>query len=649
MKKQGVSKVIFVNEDCVIDGDDDYDVGKDEEQVWLFCPEVLKGRFGVVEFGGGVRDVVVDGLVVGGFEGRVRLERVGERCCYVCGDGFVVGEMGMGGEGVLKGGLGGEVCLECLESGIECGMLCVVGGGGDKMKVLEGVLRKLVGKFVEVFGGSAVGGDGLVAAGNSLGSLPDLDSLNLFPEPKRVVVDMMVSAKYILPMFPHSKVVLENHALVVNGDEIVAILSVSAAENKYAPRHRTSRPNHVLLPGFVNTHTHTGLTLLRGCADDQPLLAWLHKTIWPVENEFIKEEGFCYDGALLSAAEMIRGGVTTFADMYWFSDAACRAVMDCGIRASIGMILIGFPSTYAASEDEYLNHGHDIFERYESHANLHFTYSPHAPYTVSDATWERIGGLAKDKSIPIHTHLHETIEECHASESLMTSSPCCHQSLHKMRPLANFHRMGLLDQHLLAAHMVHLNDEEMILLASKKESVHISHCPSSNAKLASGFAPIAKLLSHGVNVALGTDSAASNNSLDILSEMKFAALTAKNVAQDPTAVPAQVALEMATVNGGKALGLKIGALREGWKADLVCMEVGTHERNSPYFDLCSALVYSSSREDVTDVWIGGKRVLKDGKHVTIDAKDVANRAAKWKAKISGYIKEMREKELKVAN
>jgi 5-methylthioadenosine/S-adenosylhomocysteine deaminase len=402
----------------------------------------------------------------------------------------------------------------------------------------------------------------------------------------------------------------------------------------YAPRLRLDRMKHVILPGLINSHTHTGMTLMRGKADDEPLSKWLQETVWPIEMAFVASDGFCEDGAMLAVAEMVRGGVTTFCDMYWFPEAAARVALQTGMRAVLGMIIIGFPSAYAGSIDEYLSKGASMMEEHANETRLHFAYAPHAPYTVPDDAWMRIKNLSDSSGLRIHTHLHETRDECAASASLNRDSMSCHQSEHAMRPIANFHRMGLLNKRLIAAHMTQLTDEEIALCAEFR--VNIAHCASSNAKLASGFCPIHKLLDAGVNVALGTDSAASNNSLDLFAEMKMAALVAKNVAGDATVVPAAVALRMATLNGAIALGIDdvTGSLQAGKAGDLICVAMDTHAGNSPVFDVRSALVYAASRTDVTDVFVEGAHLVKDSSFERIDEADLVRRAQSWAERIN---------------
>jgi 5-methylthioadenosine/S-adenosylhomocysteine deaminase len=441
-------------------------------------------------------------------------------------------------------------------------------------------------------------------------------------ESPKSVVDTLIAARWVIPMEPDEHVLLHYHAVVMDAGVIVSVMPIAEADALYAPRSRLERMSHVVLPGLINSHTHTGMTLMRGKGDDESLFKWLQDTVWPIEM------------AMLAAAEMLRGGVTTFCDMYWFPEAAARVAKQFGMRAVLGMIMIGFPSAYASNTEEYFSKGATMMENHANESRLHFAYAPHAPYTVPDETWERIRDLSASSGLRIHTHLHETGEECAASASLIKDSPCCHQSDQAMRPIANFHRMGLLSQRLIAAHMTQLTPEEIELCAEFR--VNIAHCPTSNAKLASGFCPVPELLAAGVNVALGTDSAASNNSLDLFAEMKIAALLAKSVSGDPTVVPAATALRMATRNGAIALGIDdvTGSLVAGKAGDLICVAVGTHAGNSPVFDVRSCLVYATSRTDVTDVFVEGARLVKDGSLECVDEADLVRRAQSWADRIN---------------
>lgn len=447
-------------------------------------------------------------------------------------------------------------------------------------------------------------------------------------------VDTVVHARWVVPMEPDESVVLPFHSVVIDSGKIVTVIPSSSVASFFAAREVVDRPHSVVMPGMVNAHTHTGMSLMRGMADDQALMPWLQETVWPVESAFTSSPGFTEDGAALAACEMARGGITTFCDMYWFPEGCVKASMRVGLRALIGLIVIGFPSSYASDIDAYLARGHEVWAKYRGEATMHFAYAPHAPYTVPDAAWERIRDLSVANGLMIHTHMHETAGECAASAALDRSDSACHQSDYALRPLANFDRMGLLNERLICAHMTQLTHEEVALCAER--GVKVVHCPCSNAKLASGFCRCDKLLAAGVTVGLGTDSAASNNKLDLFGEMRMAALMAKNVAGDPTVLPAPQALRMATRGGAEALGLEdvTGSLKCGKAADLVVIDLETHAGNTPVFDVHSAIVYAAERTDVTDVFVEGRWVVKGRKLVQVDEEEVIGKARAWAKTIS---------------
>jgi len=394
-------------------------------------------------------------------------------------------------------------------------------------------------------------------------------------------------------------VVLEDHAVAVRDGLIEAVLPRPAAEERFASYARIELSGHALIPGLVNAHTHAAMTLMRGLADDLPLMRWLEEHIWPAETKHVSPQ-FVHDGTLLACAEMLRGGITCFNDMYFFPEASLEAALEAGLRSCHGMIVIDFPSAYAADADDYLAKGLALRDRFREHPLASFCLAPHAPYTVSDASFRKIAAIAAEIDVPVHVHLHETRGEVERSVAE-----------HGARPLARLARLGLVGPSLIAVHAVHLSDEEIALLG--RHGASVAHCPSSNLKLASGFAPVAKLAAAGVNLALGTDGAASNNRLDLLGEMRLAALLAKAVAQDAGALPAHAALRAATLGGAAALGLeaRIGSIVPGKAADLVAIRYD-HPALEPCYDPASHLVYAAGREQVSDVWVGGRQLLKGG-------------------------------------
>ena len=399
------------------------------------------------------------------------------------------------------------------------------------------------------------------------------------------------------------------------------MLPSGEAERRFEAREHVRLGRHALIPGLVNLHTHAAMTLLRGLADDLPLMAWLRDHIWPAESKHVSPE-FVYDGTLLACAEMLRGGVTCFNEMYFFPEAAARAALDSGMRAALGIIAFEFPTSYAADADDYIAKGLAARDALKEEPLLSFCMAPHAPYTVSDRTFAKVVTIAEELDLPIHTHLHETRAEI--EESL---------GKHKARPLERLRALGMLSPRLVAAHAVHVTDEEIAMLAHHGASV--AHCPSSNLKLASGFAPVAAMLERGVNVGIGTDGAASNNRLDLFQEMRTAALLAKAAGNDAQAMPAHSALAAATLHGARALGLdaSVGSLAPGKLADL-CAVAFDEPELAPCYDPVSHLVYSAGREHVSHVWVGGEPRVKEGRLLRFENLDLNKRILLWHNKLA---------------
>jgi 5-methylthioadenosine/S-adenosylhomocysteine deaminase len=430
---------------------------------------------------------------------------------------------------------------------------------------------------------------------------------------------LLINARWVVPVEP-AGAVLERHAVAVQAGRIEAVLPSAQAAERYPDYARIDLPGHALMPGLVNAHTHAAMALMRGIADDLPLMRWLEEHVWPVEAKHVSAE-FVKDGTLLACAEMLRGGVTCFNDMYYFPEAALEAALQAGMRAALGLIVIEFPSAYATDAQAYLAQGLALRDRWREHPLVSFCLAPHAPYTVSDATFRKVAQLAAELELPVHVHVHETAGEVERSVAE-----------HGARPLERLAGLGLLGPGLIAVHAVHLTPAEIALLA--RHSASVAHCPSSNLKLASGMAPVAPLLAAGVNVALGTDGAASNNRLDMFEEMRLAALLAKAAAGDAEAMPAHAALRAATLGGAMALGAeaRLGSIEAGKAADLVAVALDDVALQ-PVYDVVSHLVYACGREHVTDVWVGGERVLRDRQLTRVDVADLQGRAALWQTKI----------------
>ncbi|HXZ49188.1 MAG TPA: TRZ/ATZ family hydrolase [Usitatibacter sp.] len=432
-------------------------------------------------------------------------------------------------------------------------------------------------------------------------------------------VDTLILAAHVIPVEPRR--VLARHAVAVRDGSIVAVLPSDEARARYAAREVVELDRHVLFPGLVNLHCHAAMALLRGLADDRHLMQWLEEHIWPAESRHVSDD-FVHDGTLLAMAEMMRAGVTCVNDMYFFPGAAARAALRAGMRASLGMIAIEFASAYAHDAQDYLEKGLATRDAYRGEPLLAFTFAPHAPYTVGDETLRRIAVLAEELDVPIHTHVHETREE--VEQGL---------ARHGARPLERLRALGLVGPRLVAVHAVHLDEAELDLLA--REGVSVAHCPSSNMKLASGAAPVAKMRARGIRVGVGTDGAASNNRLDVLTEMRNAALLAKVTSGDAAVVSAMEALEMATLEGAKALGLeaRIGSLVPGKSADIAAVDLSAIE-TLPCFDPASHLVYAAGREHVTHVWIAGRARLVERRLQGLDEQDLRDRALWWQERLA---------------
>ena len=435
-------------------------------------------------------------------------------------------------------------------------------------------------------------------------------------------VDTILHARWILPV-TQSDPLLHNHCIVIDDGRITDILSSEKCSALYNATIEKKYDQHLLMPGFINAHTHSPMSLFRGIADDLPLEDWLSNHIWPAEAKWVSDE-FVHEGTQLAIAEMLRSGTTCFNDMYFFPEVTSRLARDIGIRACIGLITIDFPSAWASNADEYIDKGLELRDHFRSDSLIHTPFAPHAPFTVSDGPLSRIRVLADEMDLPIHIHVHETAEEIEQSIKQ-----------YGKRPLQRLNELGLVSPNLMAVHLTQVTDEEITLLA--ESGSHVVHCPESNLKLASGFCPVKKLMDAGINVALGTDGCASNNDLSMLGEMHTASLLAKGVSQDATALTAMQTVRMATINGAKALGLDqdTGSLEVGKYADITAIDFSSLEMN-PVYDPIANLVYSTSREQVSDVWVAGKHLLKDRELTTLDEQEIMNKCKKWNEVISKF-------------
>ncbi len=432
-------------------------------------------------------------------------------------------------------------------------------------------------------------------------------------------IDLLIEARYIVPVEPFDTT-LEHHSIAIRGGRIEAILPSDEARRLYLAREIVNLPAHIVTPGLVNLHTHAAMTLMRGLADDLPLMRWLHEAIWPAEARHVSH-AFVRDGSLLAGSEMLRGGITTCNDMYFFPQASAEAFDRLGLRAVIGITVIDFPSQYASDADDYLNKGLASFESWRGHPLIQFALAPHAPYTVSNRSFERIGILAEELEIPIHIHIHETADEI--AHSLRDFG---------QRPIARLESLGLLGPNLIGVHAVHLDPQDIERLG--RHHCAIAHCPTSNMKLASGTAPVSRLLEQGLSVGLGSDGAASNNRLDLWREMLHATLLAKLSNGDASSLPAHQALRMATLHGARALGLdhRIGSILPGKAADICALRIDDPD-SLPLFDPASHLLYVLGRHCVSDVWIDGQRKVKGGELLQISNTELLSVARLWQNKL----------------
>ena len=431
----------------------------------------------------------------------------------------------------------------------------------------------------------------------------------------KISADTLIFADWIIPVVPRNTV-MTNAAIAIEGSRIVALMSAEEAITAIDAKKTITLKNQVLIPGLVNTHGHIAMSLLRGIADDIPLKQWLEERIWPLESKYVSAP-FVNDGSTLAIAEMIRSGTTCFADMYFFPEEVAKVATAVGIRTQLACPILDFPTPWAQNPEEYISKTTELHDRYRHSELVHTAFGPHAPYSVADGPLETIRTLADELDIPIHMHVHETAQEVH--DAVKTSGK---------RPLTRLAELNLISPRLVCVHTTSLIEEEMTMLAEL--GAHVVHCPESNLKLASGFCEVAKLLDHGVNVALGTDGGASNNDLDMFGEMHTAAILAKAVAGDASAVSAHQTLQMATINGAQAMGLaqNIGSLEVGKFADITAIDLD--ELNTlPMHNAASHIVYAANSRQVTHVWCAGQMLLENGQHKTLNIPQLRETTLKW--------------------
>jgi 5-methylthioadenosine/S-adenosylhomocysteine deaminase len=434
-------------------------------------------------------------------------------------------------------------------------------------------------------------------------------------------VELLIHAKWVAPVVPE-EAVYTDCAVAVDRGKILGLHPSGEARRRYRPHREVVLDRHILIPGLVNAHGHTPMTLLRGYADDLPLQRWLEEHIWPAEGRWVGED-FVRDGAELALAEMLKTGTTCFADMYFFPDLVAKLAWQHGVRCQVAFPVIDMASAWARGIDEYIHKGLTLFDTFKDHEMVTVAFGPHAPYTVDDATLDKIAVLASEVEAGIQIHLHETAGE--VRDALSATG---------QRPIERLRDHGLLTPATQCVHMTQANDTDLALLA--ESGAHVIHCPRSNLKLASGFCPVHLLQEAGINVALGTDGAASNNNLDMLEELQFSALLAKGVSGEPTALPAARALRMATLDGARALGLDAvtGSLEAGKSADLAAVDLGDIGCQ-PMYNPLSQLIYSHGSNGVSHVWVNGKSLLEDRALQTFNEHELMAKARQWQQRIAG--------------
>lgn len=432
--------------------------------------------------------------------------------------------------------------------------------------------------------------------------------------------DKRIDGRWVLPMSEGTPI-LEYHSVIISGERIEAILPTEQAQQRYPDVETTRLDEHLIMPGLINAHGHAAMTLLRGLGNDLPLMEWLQEHIWPAEGEFVSEE-FVADGTLLAIAEMLRGGTTCFSDMYFFPETVADLAQKHGMRVQTAFPILDFPTPWGSGPEEYIQKGLQLQERTRNSNFVHVCFGPHAPYTVSDEPLQQVATLSEQIDLPVQIHLHETAGE--VTDAIQSRG---------LRPSKRLADLGLMTPRTQCVHMTQVDDYDLRLLS--ETGAHILHCPEANMKLASGACPVQKLLDAGVNVALGTDGAASNNDLDMFGEMRSAALLAKHFSEDAGAVPAMEILKMATINGARALDLAdlIGSLEPGKQADLIAVDFGDILAQ-PVYDPAPHLVYNTNARQVTHSWSAGEPRVVAGELQKIDLHGLRARVQQWQQTIS---------------
>lgn len=434
-------------------------------------------------------------------------------------------------------------------------------------------------------------------------------------------IDTIIQGKWIIPIEP-ADIILTDYAIAIDQGVILAVKPKEDLLKEYRAKDVIVKSNHVLLPGLINSHTHAAMSLLRGIADDLKLIEWLMKHVWPAESLWLSSE-FVSVGSELSIAEMIRAGVTCFNDMYFFPESTIKPLIRAGMRAMISLHLLEFANPWAKNIDECFSKATTIYDKYKNTEKIYFAIAPHSPYTMTKAALLRAKAYAEERKIRYNIHLQETLCEIEYIKK--------HEGL---RPIPYLQSLGLTNTNLIAMHVLHTDEDDLQILGENQ--VNIVHCPECNLKLASGYCQTQKLLRAGANVALGTDGPVSNNDLDMLAEIKTAALLGKIIADDATAINAHTALQMATINGAKALGIdkQVGSLLPGKRADIIAINLDEIE-SLPLYNVASQIVYTATRHQVTDSWVGGKALMLNRALQTLDLDEIKAKVKTWNTKIRG--------------
>lgn len=435
-------------------------------------------------------------------------------------------------------------------------------------------------------------------------------------------VDFILCGDYILTMNDYMDVITDG-AIAVDGDRIVDLDKKTEILRKYTSKRTVEGRNRVLLPGLINTHTHAAMVYFRGLADDLPLKEWLEGHIWPAENHWLGPE-FISDATELACLEMLKAGITTYNDMYFFGSSAALSAKKIGMRAVLGAGILDFPSASAKNAEEYLLNAENFSKEWKGDELIIPSIAPHAVYTCSSETFKKAKRLAERLGLYLHIHLSET--EWEVKDSL---------SRFGKRPVEYLYDIGFLDSNVLAAHCVWLSDNEINIISEMK--VGVSHCIESNLKLASGIAPVVKLINSNVKVSFGTDSAASNNDLNILGEMSTASKVHKAINNDPTVLDSKTVVKMATRWAAEVLGIsdKIGTIEKGKIADVISINLKSPHL-VPLYDIYSHIVYAAQPSDIEMVMVNGKMVVNNGRLLTADEDEILSKALRWGERIMVY-------------